>query len=144
MMETLNTLSLHRLWHGTVAIIDSIAASRGVVNDMIWLKNGEDQILLAVEALGSWWPEYTEQQIILLNCNYSVDVTNDDCNGNLKSCGHTSGADSCQWEDPGQRNEYSMAKINPATYSDTRALIWLPHALLQRVGNWTCWTIIWN
>jgi hypothetical protein len=37
-----------------------------------------------------------------------------------------------------------MAKINPATYSDTRALIWLPHALLQRVGNWTCWTIIWN
>jgi hypothetical protein len=63
---------------------------------MIWLKNGEDQIWLAVEALGSWWPEYTEQQIILLNCNYSVDVTNDDCNGNLKSCGHTSGADSCQ------------------------------------------------
>jgi hypothetical protein len=63
---------------------------------MIWLKNGEDQIWLAVEALGSWWPEYTEQQIILLNCNYSVDVTNDDCNGNLKGCGHTSGADSCQ------------------------------------------------
>jgi len=62
-----------------VAEIYSRAATWEDVNDMGWLRCGEDLVLRAVETLGRRWVENTEQQMALRNCNLFDD---DDDYGN--------------------------------------------------------------
>jgi len=120
--EALSTFSQHTPRLGSVAKIYSRAATWEDINDIVSLRCGEDLIWWAVETLGRWWLENTEQQMALRHCDVSDDEHDDDGNGNSKGGGQHKGASTGKGKEPVRPDQRGEDDNDPSEDDDPRAL----------------------
>jgi len=109
-----------------VAVIYSRAATWEDLNDIVSLWCGENLVTWAVETLGRWWLESSEQQMMLRKCDLSSDEDDEDGIGNLNGGGQDKGDITGNGKEPVRPDQRGEDDSSTSKDDDNRDLEWLP------------------